>query len=217
MMQRVMTLSFNALPSISPPLQKYDLLMCSAPAVDFDCSDLHDARYLLNAVAHAAAHSGCILPTHTLRMMFCLFFACSHTIFSCRLRQKHQHEPQLVDINRRSGASATPATLFRPSAREHVKQPPPWHCRCYSDRFIACWCVAWASACARLSLEKRVVIAFAGDIKGIDMTDCGLTLASAELQQQLQRLSTLRHANMSGNPLLGTTGVTAIVSSFAGA
>ncbi len=140
MMQRVMTLSFNALPSISPPLQKYDLLMCSAPAVDFDCSDLQDARYLLNAVAHAAAHSGCILPTHTLRMMFCLFLP-----------------------------------VLTPSSA-------------------------------------------AASVKSINMSHNWLTsIVATELQQHLQRFSAFQHVNMSGNPLLGTAGVTAIVSSLAGA
>jgi hypothetical protein len=45
----------------SDPLgaQKYDSLMCSTPAVDFDCSSLYDPCRLLNVVAHAAAdHSG---------------------------------------------------------------------------------------------------------------------------------------------------------------
>jgi hypothetical protein len=33
---------------------KFDLLMCSAPAIDFDCSCLYDAHLLLQVVAHAA-------------------------------------------------------------------------------------------------------------------------------------------------------------------
>ena len=133
----MMISSFNPLPSPYPPLQKYDLLMCSAPAVDFDCSGLYDARHLLNAVAHAAAHSGGLRT----RSHAFLHVSCFHAVFSCRLRQKYQHEPQLFDINRRSRASAAPATLSRPSARGHVRQPPPWLRRCHSDRIVACWCV----------------------------------------------------------------------------
>jgi len=204
--------TFNPLPSPHPPLQKYDLLMCSVPAVDFDCSCLYDTRHLLNAVAHAAAHSGCLRT----RSHAFLHGSCTHAIFSCHLRQEHQHKPQLFDINRRSRASAAPATLSCPSAREHVRQPPPWHCRCHSDRIVACWCVAWASACARLRFEERVLIAAAGDIKSIDVSKCGLKQASTELQQHLQRFPTLQHVNISGNPLLGSDGVTAIVSSLAG-
>jgi hypothetical protein len=41
-----------------PPQQKYDLLMCSAPAADLDCSGLFVAQWLMDAVAHAAEHSG---------------------------------------------------------------------------------------------------------------------------------------------------------------
>jgi hypothetical protein len=40
---------------------------------------------------------------------------------------------------------------------------------------------------------------------------------AAELQQHLQRFTALQHVNMSGNPVLGTVGVTTIVSSLAGA
>ncbi len=40
---------------------------------------------------------------------------------------------------------------------------------------------------------------------------------SAELQKQLLGFSSLQHVNISGNPLLGSAGVTAIVSSLAGA
>ncbi len=61
------------------------------------------------------------------------------------------------------------------------------------------------------------MIAAAGDIKSIDVSNCGLKQASAELQQHLQRFTALQHVNMSGNPLLGTAGVTTIVSSLVGA
>ena len=131
--QHVTTSFLNSFPSPYPLLQKYDLLMCSAPAVDFDCSGLYDPRHLLNAVAHAAAHSGCL---HTRTHAF-LQVSCSHSVLSCRLPQKHQHEPQLVDINHHSRASAAPATLSRPSAREHVRQPFPWHCRCLIHCIVA--------------------------------------------------------------------------------
>ena len=56
-------LTINLLPSPPPSFlpQKYDLLMCSAPAADFDCSGLYDSRLLLNAVAQAATqHAGCL-------------------------------------------------------------------------------------------------------------------------------------------------------------
>ena len=68
-----------------------------------------------------------------------------------------------------------------------------------------------------MRLEERVLIAAEGDIKSIDVSECGLKQASAELQQQLQRFPALQHVNMSGSPLLGSGGVTAIVSSLAGA
>ena len=61
------------------------------------------------------------------------------------------------------------------------------------------------------------MIAAAGDIKSIDVSECGLKQASAELQQHLQRFPALQHVNMSVNPLLGSDGVTMIVSSIAGA
>jgi hypothetical protein len=169
-LRQVTPFSLKFLCSSNALLQKYALLMCSAPADDFDCSDLYDAHLLLNAVAHAAAQqSGC------LHILVFLLVSCSHTIFSYhRLYQKYQHEPQRVDVNCRSGASAEPAALSRPSAREHVRQPPPWHCRCHSNCIFACWCVEWAGACARLRLEERVVIAAAGDIKSINVSECGL-------------------------------------------
>ncbi len=40
---------------------------------------------------------------------------------------------------------------------------------------------------------------------------------SAELQQHLRRFPALQHVNVSGNPTLGSAGVTAIASSLAGA
>jgi len=58
----------------------------------------------------------------------------------------------------------------------------------------------------------------AASIKNINMSHNWLTsIVAAELQQHLQRFSALQHVNMSGNPFLGTAGVTAIVSSLAGA
>jgi len=58
----------------------------------------------------------------------------------------------------------------------------------------------------------------ATSIKSINISRSFLTsTVAAELQQHLQRFPALQHVNMSGNPLLGTAGVTAIVSSFAGA
>jgi hypothetical protein len=43
------------------------------------------------------------------------------------------------------------------------------------------------------------------------------SIVAAELQQHLQRFPSLQHVNMSGNPYLGSAGVTAILSSLAGA
>jgi len=58
----------------------------------------------------------------------------------------------------------------------------------------------------------------AASVKSINMSHSFLTsVVAAELQQHLQRFPALQHVNMSGNPLLGTAGVTAIVSSLAGA
>jgi len=68
-----------------------------------------------------------------------------------------------------------------------------------------------------MHVEDRVLIAAAVDMTSIDVSECGLKQASAELQQHLQRFPALQHVNISGNPLLGSDGVTAIVSSLAGA
>jgi len=58
----------------------------------------------------------------------------------------------------------------------------------------------------------------ATSVKIINMSHNFLTsIVSAELQQQLQRFPALQQVNMSGNPFLGTAGVTAIISSLAGA
>jgi len=58
----------------------------------------------------------------------------------------------------------------------------------------------------------------AASVKSINMSHSFLTsIVAAELQQHLQRFPALQHVNMSGNPLLGTAGITAIVSSLAGA
>ena len=64
---------------------------------------------------------------------------------------------------------------------------------------------------------KCVVIAAAGDIKSIDLSECRLHEVGVELQQQLHRFPALQHVNVSVNPSLGSAGVTAIVSSLAGA
>ena len=70
---------------------------------------------------------------------------------------------------------------------------------------------------SRLCHRKHVVIAAAGDIKSLDVSDCGMHEVSVELQQQLHRFPALQHLNVSINPSLGSAGVTAIVSSLAGA
>jgi hypothetical protein len=55
-------------------------------------------------------------------------------------------------------------------------------------------------------------------VKSINMSHNLLTSTiAAELQQHLQRFPALQHVNMSDNPFLGTSGVTAIISSLAGA
>jgi hypothetical protein len=58
----------------------------------------------------------------------------------------------------------------------------------------------------------------AASVKSINIS-CNLLTptVAAELQQHLQRFPALQHVNMSGNPFLGTAGVTEIVSSLAGA
>ncbi len=61
------------------------------------------------------------------------------------------------------------------------------------------------------------MIVAAGDIKSIDMSDCRLHEKCVELQEQLHRFPALQHVNVSGNPALGSAGVTAILSTLAGA
>jgi hypothetical protein len=61
------------------------------------------------------------------------------------------------------------------------------------------------------------VTAAAGDIKILDLSECKMHEVSVELQQQLHRFPALQHVNVSGNPSLGSAGVTTIVSSLAGA
>jgi hypothetical protein len=56
--------------------QKYDLLMCSAPAVDFDCSGLYNPRHLLKVVTCAAReHAG--QPGYPLAFAFSTLTPCS--------------------------------------------------------------------------------------------------------------------------------------------
>jgi len=58
----------------------------------------------------------------------------------------------------------------------------------------------------------------AASVKSLNMSHNLLTsIVAAELQQHLQRFPALQQVNMSGNFLLGSDGVTAIVSSLAGA
>ena len=60
--------------------------------------------------------------------------------------------------------------------------------------------------------------AAAAAVQSINLSHNWLTpTISAELQQQLHRFPALQHVNVSVNPLLGSAGVTAIVSSLAGA
>jgi hypothetical protein len=82
---------------------------------------------------------------------------------------------------------------------------------------LVCSTGRMAEARCRLCHRVRVVIAAAGDIKRLDVSDCGMYEVSVELQQQLHRFPALQHVNISGNPSLGSAGVTAIVSSLAGA
>jgi hypothetical protein len=65
--------------------------------------------------------------------------------------------------------------------------------------------------------RKRVLIAASGDIKSLDVSNCGIVEVSVELQQHLRRFPAIQHVNVSVNPTLGSAGVTAIVSSLAGA
>jgi len=58
----------------------------------------------------------------------------------------------------------------------------------------------------------------AASVKSINISHTLLaSIVAAELQQHLRRFPALQHVNMSGNPLLGSGGVTSIVSSLAGA
>ena len=60
--------------------------------------------------------------------------------------------------------------------------------------------------------------AAAAAVQSINLSHNWLTQTiSAELQQHLRRFPALQHVNVSVNPLLGSAGVTAIVSSLAGA
>jgi hypothetical protein len=70
---------------------------------------------------------------------------------------------------------------------------------------------------SRLCHRKRILIAASGDIKSVDVSHCGIVEVSVELKQHLHRFPALQHVNVSGNPTLGSAGVTAIVSSLAGA
>ncbi len=60
-------------------------------------------------------------------------------------------------------------------------------------------------------------MAAAGDMKSIDVSDCCIYEVSAELLQHLHRFPALQHVNISGNPLIGSAGVAAMISSLAGA
>ena len=60
--------------------------------------------------------------------------------------------------------------------------------------------------------------AAAAAVQSINLSHNWLTpTIAAELQQHLHRFFALQHVNVSGNPTLGSAGVTAIVSSLAGA
>ena len=60
--------------------------------------------------------------------------------------------------------------------------------------------------------------AAAAAVQSINLSHNWLTpTISAELQQHLRRFPALQHVNVSVNPLLGSAGVAAIVSSLAGA
>jgi hypothetical protein len=110
--------------------------MCSAPAVDFDCSGLYDPRHLLNVVARAAG--------------------------------------------------------------EHAGQPGG----------------PLAFAFSTLTLSS----AAAACVKSINLGHNWLTpTISVKLQQLLHHFHALQHVTISGNPSIGSAGVTAIVSSLAGA
>ena len=60
--------------------------------------------------------------------------------------------------------------------------------------------------------------AAAAAVQSINLSSNWLTpTISAELQQHLRRFPAIQHVNVSGNPTLGSAGVTAIASLLAGA
>jgi hypothetical protein len=102
----------------SPPsLQKYDALIDGAPDLDFDCSDLCDARHLLNVLSHVVAqHSGylhscarmclCMFPIVTLCSAAAAAVTsinmsqnCLMPIILAELQQYLQHFPALQHVN----------------------------------------------------------------------------------------------------------------------
>jgi hypothetical protein len=194
--------------------QKYDLLMCSAPAVDFDCSGLYDARLLLNVVAHAAAEHGG-QPAASLASAFSALtpssaaaaavqsINLSHNVLtptiSAELQQLLHRFSVLQHVNLSGNftlGSAGVTAIVLSLAGAHCMQ---------------------TYACSRLYQRKFVVIAAAGDIQSLDLSNCGIHEVSDELRQQLHLFPALEHLNVSCNPSLGSAGVTAIVSSLAGA
>jgi Ran GTPase-activating protein (RanGAP) involved in mRNA processing and transport len=78
--------------------------------------------------------------------------------------------------------------------------------------------LAHTHACGFASFSVLTPSSAAACVKSINLSDNLLTsTVVAELQQHLQRFPALQHVNMSDNPFLGTSGVTAIISSLAGA
>ena len=85
--------------------------------------------------------------------------------------------------------------------------------RCSSLRLLA-----HTHACVFASFSVLTPSSAAACVKSINLSDNLLTSTiAAELQQHLQRFPALQRVNMSGNPFLGTAGVTEIVSSIGGA
>jgi hypothetical protein len=75
-----------------------------------------------------------------------------------------------------------------------------------------------ASSLAPAFFTLTASSAAAASVKSISLSWNWLTPdVSVELQQQLRRFPALQHVNVSGNHTLGSAGVTAFVSSLAGA
>ncbi len=148
--------------------QKYESLLCSAPAVDFDCSGLYDPRLLLKVVAQAAAeHSGqpvdpFVLAFSTLKISSAAAASVksinlSHNwlnpIISVELQQLLHRFPALqhvnVSVNLTLG-SAGVTSIVSSLTGAYYWQTHARSCSCYVMRCDDCFRQHQEPRCARL-------------------------------------------------------------------